>query len=280
MIKKRFYVIIDTESMVSEDEHSRYQATERFRPRPGQHDSGRRAQRGANDPLTSPRWMFQQIMVATIMVCATHDNGNIVPASLHTFTAADFDERGILERLFAVVSDLPPETELVTYGGCWADVPLILIRAMKLGLTLPRPWKWMAWGGQGSVPHIDLMRVLTGSSKMKASHMAEFAAVCDLPAKMSAAPWSAAELIRRREWDRVAEMGEADCITTALLFASWRRLHEGGAAVDIVHDRIYREIEALCPGRRYMPIIKERRRQLFERRASEAGALLEELLSV
>lgn len=278
--KKRFYAIVDLESMVAEDEHRQYQATERFRPRAGQRDSGRRGLRGANDPLTSPRWMFQQIMVATIMVCATHDDGNIVPSSLHTFTAADFDESSILEQLFTVVGDLPPGTELVTYGGCWADVPLVVVRAMKHGLTLPRPWKWMAWGGQGNVPHIDLMRVLTGSSKMKASHMAEFAAVCDIPAKMSAAPWSAAELIRRSEWDRVAEMGEADCITTALLFAAWRRLHEGGAGVEVVHDRIYREVETLCAGRRYIPIIKERRRQLFEHQASSARAKLEEPLSI
>lgn len=280
-MKKRFYVIIDTESMVAEGEHRLYQAAERFRPRSGQRDSGRRGQRGANDPLTSPRWMFQQIIVTTALICATHDNGNIVPVSLNTFSAADLDERAILERLFAVVDDLPPDsTDLVTYGGCWADVPLIVIRAMKHGLALPRPWKWMAWGGQGAVPHIDLMRMLTGSSKMKASHMSEFAAVLDIPAKMSAAPWSAAELTRRREWDRVAEMGEADCITTALLFASWRRLHEGGAAVETVHDRIYREIEALCPGRRYSPIIKERRRRLFEHQASEAKAHMEKLLSV
>ncbi len=276
-MKKRFYVIIDTESVIAEEEHARYQATERFTPRAGQRDSGRRGQRGRNDPLTSPRWMFQEIKVASVLVCGTHDDGNIVPVSFDTFSAASLDEKSILEKLFALVDQLPADsTELVTYGGAWADVPRIVARAMKHGLTLPRPWrKWMPWGGQGRVEHLDLMRVLTGASKMTAAHMSEFAAVLDLPAKMTAAPWQAAELIRRGEWRKVEEMCEADCITTALLFARWRRSFEGPSA-DIVEDRICRVVEELCPGRSYTPALKARRRVIQERRIRGAWQRLED----
>jgi hypothetical protein len=50
--------------------------------------------------------------------------------------------------IFAIVDDLPKDaTELVTYGGVWADVPLVMIRAMKHGLTLPG-----AWGRAGGWP--------------------------------------------------------------------------------------------------------------------------------
>lgn len=138
-MKKRFYVFIDTESVVADEEHARYQTMERFTPRKGQRDSGRRGQRGRNDPLTSPRWMFQEIKVASILVCCTHDDGNIVPVSFDTFSAASLDEKAVLEKLFAVVDSLPAEsTELVSYGGVWADVPRLLIRAMKHDLRLPR----------------------------------------------------------------------------------------------------------------------------------------------
>lgn len=275
-MKKRFYVFIDTESVVAEDEHVRYQAMERFTPRKGQRDSGRRGQRGRNDPLTNPRWMFQEIKVASVLVCGTHDDGNIVPVSFDTFSAAKWDEKAVLQQLFAVVDSLPTDTELVSYGGAWADVPRLLIRAMKHDLQLPRPWRsWVQWGGQGRTGHIDLMRLLTGSSKMTASHMSEFAAVIGLPAKMTAAPWAAAELIRRGEWRKVEEMCEADCVTTALLFARWRRTFDGPSA-DIVEDRICRVIEELCPGRGYIPALNARRREIHDLRVREAWQRLED----
>lgn len=108
---------------------------------------------------------------------------------------------------------------------------------------------------------------------MTASHMSEFAAVIGLPAKMTAAPWAAAELIRRGQWRKVEEMCEADCITTALLFARWRRSFEGPSA-DIVEDRICRVIEEFCPGRSYAPAIKARRQAINERRFQEASIKL------
>lgn len=270
-MKKRFYVFIDTESVVAEDEHTRYQAIERFKPRPGQRDSGRRGQRGRNDPLTNPRWMFQEIKVASVLVCGTHEDGNIVPVLFETFSGSSLDEKAILEKLFAVIDPLPADaTELVSYGGIWADIPRLLIRAMKHDLTLPKAWaSWVPWGGQGRSGHIDLMRHLTASSKMTASHMAEFAAVIGLPAKMTAAPWAAADLIRRGEWQKVEEMCEADCVTTALLFARWRR-SSGGPSADIVEDRICRKIEEFCPGRSYTPALKARRAEIHERRVREA----------
>lgn len=278
-MKNRFYVIIDTESVVADDEHRRYQATEHFSMRAGQRESGRRrGQRGGNDPLINARWMFQRITVASVMVCATHDDGNIVPVSLDTFSAPELDEADILKRIFAIVDDLPKDaTELVTYGGVWADVPLVVIRAMKHGLTLPGAWAgWMPWGGQGKCPHVDLMRVLTGSSKMKASHMSEFAAVLDLPVKITAAPWRAAEFMKNGEWQRVQEMCESDCIATAMLFAAWRLTFDGRSSLPVVVDRICRVTIEICPGRGYTPAIVAKRQQLLQQRTDEAWRRLDD----
>lgn len=278
-MKNRFYVIIDTESVVADDEHRRYQATEHFSMRAGQRESGRRrGQRGSNDPLINARWMFQRITVASVMVCATHDDGNIVPVSLDTFSAPEMEEADILNRIFAIVDDLPRDaTELVTYGGVWADVPLVVIRAMKHGLTLPGAWAgWMPWGGQGKCPHVDLMRVLTGSSKMKASHMSEFAAVLDLPVKITAAPWRAAEFMKNGEWQRVQEMCESDCIATAMLFAAWRLTFDGRSSLLVVLDRICRVVIELCPGRGYTPAIVAKRQQLLQQRTDEAWRRLDD----
>ena len=50
--------------------------------------------------------------------------------------------------------------------------------------------------------------------------MAEFAAVLDLPVKITAAAWKAAEFMKNADWQRVQEMCESDCIATAMLFAA------------------------------------------------------------
>lgn len=124
----------------------------------------------------------------------------------------------------------------------------------------------MSWGGQGAQKHIDLMRHLTGGSKMKLGHMSEFAAMADLPVKITAAPWQAARFMRENRWDRVIEMCEGDCISLAMLFASWRVLRSRKSTVPVVHDRICRKIEELVPGRRYIPALKAKREKLFQQR--------------
>lgn len=272
----KFHLILDIESRVEPTAHVRYQIMERFVPNPEGGDSGRRGQRGADDPLTTPRWPFQEIVTAVAMTCVEHADGNIEPLEMVTLSKPDLGEREIIEGLFAVIAGLPvADSELVTYGGANHDLPLLVVRAMSHGLTLPKGWGWMAFGGHGKVPHIDLLRVITGGFKLKAVHMAELAALIDVPAKVTDAAWSAARHIKDERWATIKCLAECDVITTALLFASWRTLLDGRCPVDTAHDRIYRKVEELRPQRDYTHAFTAKRAALFERQIIAAEGKLE-----
>ena len=170
----RTYLIIDLESAVTDfSAHQRYLAMERFVPSPD--GGGRRGREAKDDPLLTPRWPFQSIVTLVAMVCREHPEGNIEMTELHTFSNPELDERGVVKALFQVIERLPEDTELVSFGGVWHDMPLLTAAALRHGLTIPPAFRFLAWGGDGRVRHIDLARALTGGSKMKLVHLAEFA---------------------------------------------------------------------------------------------------------
>lgn len=270
----RTYAIIDHESSaIDRTAHDRYLRMERFARGL---DQGARNQRGGrNDALHSPRWVFQEIVTASIMICTEHADGNIEPMQFVTLSAPDHDERTIIKGLLDVLDDAPPRTELVSWGGVWHDVPLLVARAMRHGLTLPREWAWMAWGSHGPQKHIDLLRVLTGGAKMKPIHMTELAAALDIPAKLTQPAWAGSRLIEQGDFEAVQEMCECDIITTALLLSYWRQLIDGRAPIEVAQDRILRRVEELRAGRSYIPAITAKRAALFAERARAARVKME-----
>lgn len=268
--------ILDIKSRVSIAAHVRYQMMERFVPTPGGGDSKRRGQRGADDLLTTPRLPFQQIVTAVAMTRVEHADGNIEPLERMTLSNPVLDEREIIEGLFAVIASLPVgESELVMFGGANHDMPLLVVRAMSYGLTSPKGWDWMAFGSQGKVPHLGLLRAVTGAFKLKAIHMVELAGLLDVPAKVSDVAWSTARHIKDERWGTVQTMCECDVITAAQLFATWRTLLDGHCPVDTAHNRICRKVEELRPHRGYTHAFTAKRAALFERRIIAAKAKLE-----
>ena len=84
--KPRSWVIIDIESAVTDESgHRRYMATERWVPAPGK--PSRRSYERSADPLQTPRWPFQTIVAAAIMILVEHDDGNVDVASFTTLSA-------------------------------------------------------------------------------------------------------------------------------------------------------------------------------------------------
>lgn len=268
--KPRCYVVADIESAVlDESGHRRYQQMERYVPSPDDCDS-RRGYKRSEDPLKTPRWVFQAIVTASVMVLTEHDDGNVQIKEFVTLSAPEHDEREVVAGLLQVLKDTPANAELISWAGSFHDLPIILCAAMKHGLSLPQHWGWIAFGGDGRVRHVDYARVLTGGFKMKPIHQAEYAAALDIPAKMTAAPYAVANFIKTGDWDSVQEICEGDVITGALLLARWRKLLDPRADIDVVEDRILREIEELRAGRGYIPALRERREASFKRRFDKA----------
>lgn len=266
----RQFIILDIESAVTDPTaHQRYLAMERFVPNP--EGSGRRGRDLRDDPLLTPRWVFQTIVTAVAMVCIEHEDGNVDVVNMTTLSAPEHDERAIVTELLALMASLPPETELVSYGGVWHDTPVLTAAALRHGLTLPDAWLWLAFGGDGRVRHLDLCRLLTGNAKMKLAHLSEFAAMLDLPAKITQPAWAAARLVADGDFEAVQEMCEVDVITTALLLACWKKLVDDKAQVGVAHDRILRRIEEIRSNRTYVGTLAVWRRERFAKQFAIAA---------
>jgi 3'-5' exonuclease len=255
----RAYVVLDIESAVlDESGHRRYQQMERWCPSRDS-DKSRRGYKRGEDPLKTPRWVFQTITTAAAMVLVEHQDGNLEVARFVTLSAPEHDERAVVAGLLDVLTDAPAGAAIASWAGSFHDISLIVMAAMKHGLTLPGGWRWLAFGGQHRTRHVDFARNVTGGLKMKPIHLAEVAAALDIPAKLTVPPFAVAGLIEAGAWGAVASAVEVDCISTALLLARWRRLFDDRAEVRVVEDRILRQVEELRPNRLYIPALRAHR---------------------
>src|SRR3546814_11963160 len=80
------------------------------------------------------------------MVLTEHADGNLDIAQFVTLSQPDLDERAMVADLFQLLQTWP-DAELVTWAGMVHDIPLIMMAAYSHGLTLPRGWRWLSFGG-------------------------------------------------------------------------------------------------------------------------------------
>ncbi|MDE1914898.1 MAG: hypothetical protein KGJ57_00065 [Sphingomonadales bacterium] len=271
--RKRSWIIFDIESaVIDESGHKRYQQIERWTPGDGDDDKpGRRGYKRAEDPLKTPRWVFQTITTACAMVLTEHPDGNADVSRFVTMSAPDHSERDIVEGLLQVFADAPAEADLASWAGSFHDLPMLVCAAMRHGLTLPGAWRWLAFGGDGRQRHVDFARVATANMKMKPIHESELLAAFDIPAKLSAPAFAVARLIEAGQWDLVQEQCEGDVIATALLLCRWRKLHDDRVDADVAEDRILRRVCELRAGRGYVPALEARRASRFHALMNQAA---------
>ena len=95
--RNRSWIIFDIESAVTDESgHRRYQQMERYVPRDDDDDQlGRRGYKRAEDPLKTPRWIFQSITTASAMVLTEHPDGNADVTRFVTLSAPDHTEKQI-----------------------------------------------------------------------------------------------------------------------------------------------------------------------------------------
>lgn len=275
--RPRSYVVLDIESAVTDETgHKRYQAMERYVPSNDDQPS-RRGYKRHEDPLTTPRWPFQTIVTVAAMVLVEHPDGNLDVSRFVTLSQPDHDEREVIAGVLQVLADAPDGAELVSWAGMLHDVPLLTLGAMRHGLTLPKGWGWLGFGGNDPVRHLDFARTTTGGFKMKPVHMAEILASLDIPAKISVPAFAVARLIYAGQWGAVQEACEGDVISTALLLARWRQLHDPRSDEAAVADRILRRVIEMRAGRSYVAELQARRARMFSaelaKAANDAAAL-------
>lgn len=266
----RTYVVLDLESAVLDRAaHRRYQQMERWVP----DDSDRASRPGytrGEDPLKTPRWCFQTITTASMLIAREHVDGGIDVSRFVTYSAPDQDERGVLAGVLKELANTPADAELCSWGGAMHDVPLLIAGCARYGLTLPAGWGWLAFGGKSAARHLDLLRVFTGGFAMKPIHQTEMLAAMDLPGKWTAKPAAIASLIEAGEWQMVREACEGDCVSEVMLLARWRQLLDGRADGGVVEDRILRRVIELMPDRAYVDALQARRNERFAAQVGKA----------
>ncbi len=276
----RTYVVLDIESAVTDETgHQRYLAMERYVPS-NDDVPGRRGYKRSEDPLTTPRWPFQTIVTAAILVLTEHADGNIDVTRFVTLSQPDHDERAVVAGILQVLAEAPKNAELVSWAGMIHDVPMLVLGAMRHGLTLPKGWGWLGFGGGDPVRHLDFARVMTGGFKMKPVHMAEVLASLDIPAKISVPAFAVARVIYAGEWDLVQEACEGDVISTVLLLARWRQLHDPRADAGVVEDRILRRVSELRAGRGYVAALQAREQARFTAQLDRAANVAEAIATM
>ena len=269
--KPRSWVIIDIESAVTDESgHRRYMAMERWVPTPGK--PARRSYERSADPLQTPRWPFQTIVAAAIMILVEHDDGNVDVASFTPLSAPELDEKGVMSGIIDALAAAPDGAELCSWAGMLHDVPLMSMACKRHGLTYPAGWRWLGFGGNDPVRHLDLARTTTGGFKMKPIHLAEVLASLDIPAKITVPAFAVAPLINQKRWELVRSVVENDVISTALLLAHWRKLHDPRTELHVVKDRILRRVDEMRPGALYLPELRAYRTRLFKAQQKEAEA--------
>jgi 3'-5' exonuclease len=266
----RSWIVLDIESAVLDDTaHKRYQAMERWVL--GDDKPVRRDYQRSEDPLTCPRWVFQSVTTAAMLVLVEDAQGGVDVQRFASLSALDHDERAVLAGTLQVLAEAPADAELVTWMGMAHDIPLLISGCMRHGLTLPKGWGWLAHGGFHRERHLDLARAYTAGMKMKPIHLAEVLAAMDIPAKITCPPFAVTGLIYAGRWDDVQEACEVDVISTALLLARWRRLADGRAEADAVEDRILRRVIELRDGRGYIAALDARRQHRFVSQYDQAA---------
>lgn len=262
------FIVFDLETVVTDTRgHQAYLPMERYKPCAG--SRSRRGYAPQDDPLITPRWVFQSIVAASAMLLTQHPEGNLQIESFETWTAETHNEPAIVTALLNLMADVPQGTRLASWGGAWHDIPMLLRAAQTCGATLPAGWDWLSFGGDGRVAHVDLQRIVTGGSKMKLIHMAEYAAAVGVPAKITERPFAPARLYQEKAWEKLEEVVEGDVITTACLLARWKRLQDGRADIDTVTDRLLRQVAELKPGRGYLRVLAAYRTRHFQARVAQ-----------
>ena len=269
--RARSYVVLDIESaVIDESGHKRYQAMERWAPS-GDDQPSRRGYTRSEDPLRTPRWPFQTLVTASVMVLAEHPDGNLEVSRFVTFSQPDHDERELIAGVLRILAEAPEGAELVSWAGMIHDAPMLTLGAMRHGLTLPKGWRWLGFGGNDPVRHLDFARVMTGGFKMKPVHLSEVLATLDIPAKVSLPAFAVARQIYAGQWNLVQEACEGDVISTALLLVHWRKLHDSRCDIDAVEDRILRQVIELRAGRGYVSALEARRTARFQQKVKVAA---------
>jgi len=140
-----------------------------------------------------------------------------------------WSERHLLECFFKAVG--PKKPQLVGYNSHNADVPILIQRAIALGVDSygfasrpDKPWEGADYFSTAGDYNIDLATIVGRWGRMPRLH--EMAVISGIPGKIDVSGDNVWNLWLQKKYDAIVNYNEFDALTTHLLWA--RTAHFGG----------------------------------------------------
>ena len=214
----RRYLALDIETVPDEELVSAVD-TEPSRPYPeklGRLLATRKAQSGGrSDFLPIP---YHRPVVACWIEAAERD-GALILEDAGCWTDRRTGEDAFLERTWERLRG----RTLVTFHGRGFDLPVLEMRSLKLGLSVP---SWFTAGRQGVPPedHHDLFDLLTNGGASPSAPLDLYAKLVGLPGKEGVAGKDVSALYAQLALDRICGYCVSDVVQTWLLYLRYRLL--------------------------------------------------------
>ena len=214
----RRYLALDIETVPDEDLVSAVD-TEPTRPYPeklGRLLATRRAQSGGrSDFLPIP---YHRPVVACWIEAAERDGGLMLEEA-----GCWTDEREREDAFLEGTWERLRGKTLVTFHGRGFDLPVLEMRSLKLGLSIP---SWFTTGRQGLPPddHHDLFELLSNRGTAPSAPLDLYAKLVGLPGKEGVAGKDVSALYAQRALDRISGYCVSDVVQTWLLYLRYRLL--------------------------------------------------------
>lgn len=147
--------------------------------------------------------------------------------AVRTLGAPLMSERKALRELADVINS---DTLVVTWGGRFFDIPVLIYRSMVYGIQVPHmltgefPKRFSSYG------HTDLQDEMSFFGSVRRARLDYAAAVFGLPGKLDVRAAEVQELIARNRFEEVRSYCVTDVVQTAVIFTKW--MHAKGEISD------------------------------------------------
>jgi len=156
--------------------------------------------------------------VAACTLEAVERDGALLVSDVGCWTDRRGSEAAFLERIW----DRLPARTLVTFHGKGFDVPVLELRSLKLGLSLPG---WFSCGRQGAPDdHHDLFELLSNGGAAPSAPLDLYAKLLGLPGKEDVVGKDVGLLYAQGALDRISGYCMTDVVQTWLLYLRFRLL--------------------------------------------------------
>lgn len=207
----RRYVVLDLETVPDEDLVSAVdgEPSRPYADKVGRLLAARRAQSGGRtDFLPIP---YHRPVVACSLEAVERD-GALLPSDLGCWTDERGPERSLLEQTWRKLEG----RTLVTFHGRGFDLPVLELRSLKLGLSVP---SWFSAGRSGGPDdHHDLLELLSNGGASPSAPLDLYAKLVGLPGKDSVSGKDVALLYQQGALGRIAGYCMSDVVQTWLLY--------------------------------------------------------------